>query len=148
MKNILKVNHADRTIVMDRTFAKYSENTMSREYAHLQEVRQHYPEYTVVRRHIKKAPAKECYRGLTYTYMEHYIQANGTPEDIKTYNEMRIIAECHSKPFRYPTIKAWFLERFPEVREFGVKKDVENQGIDNAEAADEMTNITELPKAV
>lgn len=42
MKNVLKVNHVDRTIVMDRTFAKYAENTMSPEYAHLQQVRLHY----------------------------------------------------------------------------------------------------------
>jgi len=27
MTNVLKLNHADRTIVMDRTFAKHAENT-------------------------------------------------------------------------------------------------------------------------
>lgn len=144
MKNTLKLDHDKRTIIMDRTFAKFAANTMSQEYAHLQAVRRDYPTYTVEQRHIKKSPSKECYRGLTYTYMEHYIQANGTPEDIKTYNEMRIIAECHSKPFRYPTIKAWFLERFPEVREFGVREDIEHQEIDTETAIDNYS-ITELP---
>ena len=53
MKNTLKLDHAKRTIVMDRTFAKFAVNTMSQEYAHLQTVRQDYPEYKVVQRKIK-----------------------------------------------------------------------------------------------
>ena len=60
MKNTLKINHAERTITMDRTFAKNAENTMSAEYSHLQSVRRDYPTYTVVRRQIKKNPNKEC----------------------------------------------------------------------------------------
>ena len=43
MKNTLRLNHAERTIVMDKTFAKFAVNTMSAEYAHLQQVRQDYP---------------------------------------------------------------------------------------------------------
>lgn len=62
MKNTLKINHAERTITMDRTFAKNAENTMSAEYSHLQSVRRDYPTYTVVRRQIKKNPNKECYK--------------------------------------------------------------------------------------
>ena len=70
MKNTLKINHAERTITMDRTFAKNAENTMSAEYSHLQSVRRDYPTYTVVRRQIKKNPNKECYMGLTYEYID------------------------------------------------------------------------------
>ena len=66
MKNVLKLNHENCTIVMDRTFAKRSENTRSEEYTHLQQVRQDYPTYTVVRRQIKTNPKKENYKGLTY----------------------------------------------------------------------------------
>ena len=39
MKNTLRLNHAERTIVMDKTFAKFAANTMSPEYAHLQQER-------------------------------------------------------------------------------------------------------------
>ena len=35
MKNTLKLSHAKREIVMDATFARNAENTMSPEYAHL-----------------------------------------------------------------------------------------------------------------
>lgn len=144
MKNVLKVSHVERTIVMDRTFAKFADNTMSHEYAHLQQVRRDYPTYTVVQRHIKKNAAKECYRGLTYTYMEHYIGSHGTDDDLRTYEEMKLISKCHSKAFRYPAIKAWFLERFPEIKQFGVKEDADNQDA-ATEAAIDNTNITELP---
>ena len=72
MKNVLRVSHSDRTIIMDRTFAKLSENTMSAEYAHLQQVRLHYPLYQVVQRHIRKNTNQEHYHGLTYRYMEDY----------------------------------------------------------------------------
>ena len=124
MKNTLKINHAERIITMDRTFAKNAENTMSAEYAHLQSVRRDYPTYTVVRRQIKKNPNKECYKGLTYEYMENYITTHEEGENrvlvLKEFAEMRLIAECHSKAHRYPVIKQWFLNKYPEIANFGM----------------------------
>ena len=120
MKNTLRLNHAERTIVMDKTFAKLAANTMSPEYAHLQQVRQDYPLYTVVQRHIRKNTKQEHYHGLTYRYMEDYITTHGSAEDRRIYDEKKLISECHSKSFRYPVIKSWFLERFPEIKTFGV----------------------------
>lgn len=132
MKNVLKVSHADRMIVMDRTFAKFADNTMSPEYAHLQQVRRDYPTYTVVQRQIKKNAKQEHYHGLTYAYMEDYIASHGNADDRRTYDEMKLISKCHSKGFRYPTIKAWFLERFPEIKEFGIQKDEEEAPVEAA----------------
>ena len=124
MKNTLKINHEKGTITMDRTFAKKAENTMSAEYAHLQNVRRDYPTYTVVRRQIKKNPNKECYKGLTYEYMENYITTHEEGENrvlvLKEFAEMRLIAECHSKAHRYPVIKQWFLNKYPEIANFGM----------------------------
>ena len=120
MKNTLRLNHAERTIVMDKTFAKFAANTMSPEYAHLQQGRQDYPLYTVVQRHIRKNTKQEHYHGLTYRYMEDYITTHGSAEDRRIYDEKKLISECHSKSFRYPVIKSWFLERFPEIKNFGV----------------------------
>jgi len=127
MKNRLLINHSNRTLVMDRTFAKYAANTRSEEYAHLQKVRQDYPDYQVIRRQIKTNNNKETYRGLTYEYMEDYILTHGTPEEIKKnlkiYDEKKLISECHSKARRYPVIKSWFLETFPEILKFGMNED-------------------------
>ena len=125
MKNTLKIDHSKKKIIMDRTFAKLSENTRSEEYAHLQSVRRDYPSYTVVRREIKKNPSKECYKGLSYEYMERYIlHVEGVKaiEVLKELAEMRLIAECHSNAHRYPVIKRWFLERYPEIAKFGLSK--------------------------
>ena len=127
MKNTLKLNHTNRIIVMDRTFAKFAANTMSTEYAHLQSVRQDYPEYTVVMRKIKRNNTKECYRGLTYEYMEEYIKTHGTKEECATnlaeFKEKKLISLCHSTSRRYPVIKSWFLAKYPEVMEFGLPND-------------------------
>lgn len=127
MKNKLLINHANRTIVMDRTFAKYAANTRSEEYDHLQRVRQDYPGYEVIRRKINSNVNKETYRGLTYEYMEDYILTHGTPEEIKKnlkiYDEKKLISECHSKARRYPVIKSWFLETYPEILKFGMNED-------------------------
>ena len=124
MKNILKVNHEEGIITMDRTFAKRAENTLSAEYTHLQSVRRDYPTYTVVRRQIKKNPNKECYKGLTYEYMENYITTHEEGENrvlvLKEFAEMRLISECHSKAHRYPVIKNWFLNKYPEIANFGM----------------------------
>ena len=124
MKNTLKINHTNRTIVMDRTFAKYAANTYTEEYAHLQQVRRDYPTYQEVLRHIRTNSNKNTYRGLTYEYMESYIMTHGTEEtritNFKQRQEMRIISQCQSNAFRYPVIKSWFLEMYPEIASFGM----------------------------
>jgi len=124
MTNILKIDHVHGKIIMDRAFAKNAENTRSNEYAHLQSVRRDYPSYTVVRRQIKKNPHKECWKGLTYEYMEDYISTHESKEDVKRvlaeFEDLRLISQCHSKGRRYPTIKKWFLAKYPEIAEFGM----------------------------
>ena len=127
MKNTLTIRHETREIVMDRTFAKFSKNTRSEEYAHLQQVRRDYPTYTVITRTINRNSNKKTYNGLTYEWMEDYILTHGTAEEseriLNEFNEMRLIAECHSKAFRYPVIKKWFLDKFPAIREYHEKRE-------------------------
>ena len=119
MKNYAKIDHTTRKIIMDRTFAKNAEIVGSSEYNQLQACRKDYPTYTVEQRHIKRNTEKECYRGLTYTYMEEYIEMHAdAAAHRKEYDELRLLAKCHS--VRYPTIKAWFLTTYPEVAQFGM----------------------------
>ena len=119
MKNVLKVDSINKRLVMDRAFAKEAETVGSEAYMLLQNARRDYPTYTVVRRQIKRNSAKECYRGLTYEYMESYIASHGNASTHRAeYNELRLLAECHS--IRYPTIKKWFLATYPEVAKFGM----------------------------
>ena len=111
MKNTLRLNHDTRTIVMDRTFARYAADTMSLEYAHLQQVRQDYPTYTVMQRHIRKCENKECYRGLTYRYMEDYISSHGTEADMLAYKEKRLIPSATAKLSVIPRLRNGFCKR-------------------------------------
>ena len=126
MTNKLTINHSNHTIVMDRTFARNAIDTRSEEYAHLQMVRRDYPNYQVVQRHIRTNNDKKTYKGLTYDYMEDYILTHGDEKTRTTnfneYTEMRIIAECHGKAFRYPIIKSWFLDKYPEIASFGMSE--------------------------
>ena len=147
MKNTLRLDHGKRAIIMDRTFAKFAANTMSTEYAHLQTVRQDYPEYTVVLRKIKRNKTKECYRGLTYEYMEEYIKTHGSKEDRATnlaeFKEKKLISLCHGTSRRYPVIKSWFLAKYPEVMEFGLsddKKQITNEEDDTSAAQEAEEN--------
>lgn len=122
MKNTLKIDLNGKKIVMDRTFAKNCTNTKSDEYAHLQSVRCDYPDFTVITKTIKRNPEKETYKGLTYEYMEDYILRHESEENalaiIKEFNELRTISKCHKQGLRYPTIKRWFLEKYPEIVDF------------------------------
>lgn len=140
MKNTLKINHEERKIIMDRTFAKFAENTRSEEYTHLQQVRKDYPTYTVTLRKIKGNPNKERYAGLTYDYMKKYITRN--VKDLKKRHEillelddMIFISACHSKGKRYPIIKKWFLNTFTEVKKYGLPKEDEYDVMENQEMA-------------
>jgi hypothetical protein len=52
--------------------------------------------------------------------MERYILLHdGEESDVmKEYKELRLIAECHSISF--PKIRDWFLEKYPDVKNFSV----------------------------
>lgn len=124
MKNTIKVEHGKCLLVMDKTFAKLSANVRSPEYTILQNARRDYPDYAVVTRQIRKNPQKETYAGLTYQYMEDYIVTHEAEEDLiavqAEYHELKLISRCHAQASRYPTIKKWFLEKYPEITQFGI----------------------------
>ena len=120
----ITVNYAERKIVLSSAFAKKCFISGTVEYAQLQSVRSDYPDFALVTRKFKTNTAQEHYRGLTYDFMREYI---GTHEkDAKVVlaelEEMIGISKAHSRGKRYPTIKAWFLERYPAIAEFGMAK--------------------------
>lgn len=142
--NALFVNFDKNQLVMTRQFAQKCRNTQSPEYAQLQSVRRDYPGFAVITREIKKNPNKECYKGLTYQYMEDYIITHESDENRKAvlneFNEKRLISACHSKAFRYPVIKQWFLEKYPEVATFGRVADSVSQN--------NITNISDVKSPI
>ena len=131
MTNFAKVDHTNRRIIMDRTFANNAAVVGSSEYNKLQLCRKDYPTYTVVRREIKKRPNQERYKGLTYPYMEDYIRSHETAETVRAvldeFEELKLVSKGHSRGFRYPTIKHWFLQQYPEFVQFGMPPAVDHE---------------------
>lgn len=115
MKNKLTVDFANSRIVMDKAFAQKAKDTHSDEYAHLRQVRLDYPNYAVIVRTIKQNTNKETYKGLTYEYMFRFLKAYHGERDIKKLEKKIFISECHR--IRYPKIKKWFLEEYPDVKD-------------------------------
>ena len=122
--NGLKVLVSKKTIEMTKAFAKAATDPRSDEYALLQQVRRDYPRFKVTQRTINKKKSQEHYAGLTYEYMEDYIKTHGSKDEcaknLAEFKEQKLISLCHSTSRRYPTIKKWFLAKYPEVMEFGM----------------------------
>ena len=127
MTNILRIDHANKSLIMDKTFEKNSSIFGSRESQMLEEARRAYPTYSVARRQIKKNSNQEHYNGLTYEYMKWYIETHEKGEALTTvlaeFDELLLISKCHSKGKRYPTIKKWFLTQYPAVKTFGMNEE-------------------------
>ena len=92
---------------------------------------------------------KECYKGLTYEYMEDYIQTHEPAATVDAvldeFEEIRLISSCHSKAFRYPVIKSWFLELYPEIAQFGLKnEEAPEQG--NSDTSSINTDLSVIAK--
>jgi len=85
MTNYLKIDHEKKLLIKDRTFEKNASIVGSAEYQMLEQARKDYPDYDVIRRKIKKSKnKKETYAGLTYKYIEEYIESHENAENYKT----------------------------------------------------------------
>ena len=69
------------------------------------------------------------------------------------FDEMILISQCHGRHLRYPTIKKWFLAKYPEVAQFGVEPEVVEDAVEtqeqkvipyNAEGSGSQTEANEL----
>lgn len=130
-KSKLKVIYAESVIEVNTTFARMMQNPLSDEYALLQKTRTENPTFAVHRRQIKRNGKKETYAGLTYAYMRAYIEAHASKETVERelaeFDELVLISKCHGRSLRYPTIKKWFLAKYPEVAKFGVEPKAEDK---------------------
>ena len=155
MKPIIRVNHEERKIELNKEYFRRIQNPRSEEYETLQMVRKDYPRYEVCLRKIEKNPNKKTYKGLNYEYMETYILTH-EPKETKTvvlneFYDMRQIAECHKASYGYAVIKKWFLAKYPEIAEFGVEKKEDPKAEEKADKTDvatiEANKVFELKEA-
>ena len=114
-----------KEIILSRKFEKKLSNVSGQEFQKFCELHEAFPDFSIVRKEVHITKKKEAYKGLTYGYIERYIAIKGSRADRKEYDDMRLLAECHSK--RFPVIKQWFLDKYPEVKEYGAKAEFINQ---------------------
>lgn len=123
MTSAIRLDHLNKEILISKSFAKSAMNPTSNAYKDLAEVMATHPNYKVNERVIKQNPRKEKYKGLTYERMREYIILHSTPEEesmaVAEFDEMILISKCHAQAYRYPTIKKWFLNKYPEISKFG-----------------------------
>ena len=143
----IRVLFNEQTLLLKKSFADKAAKCGSAESATLAKYVSMYPSFSIAVHQIKHNSTMEHYSGLSYEYMRWYIEKYENDDKRKTQLaelEKRIdISRCHSK--RYATIKSWFLDQYPAVKEFGVKKE------DSEEEASsdiiQMEKAEELPMA-
>jgi hypothetical protein len=68
---------------------------------------------------------KEATKGLTYAYMEKYIEAHDDEEKsiMAEYRVLRGLDDDLAESMSYAEIKGWFFDTFPAVAEFQKKRE-------------------------
>ena len=118
----MKINEKKFTIEITKTFAQKAARVGSPEYYELLEVRHNFPKFKVV---VNQTKSKDSFKGLTYEYMAKYILAHDDKEgsNMAVFNELRgtIVEgddELQAESLTYGEIKMWFLDTYPEIKNF------------------------------
>ena len=117
----MKINEKKNTIEITKTFAQKAARVGSPEYFELLEVRHNFPKFKVV---VNQTKSKDSFKGLTYDYMKKYILAHDDAEgsNMAVFNELRgngeEAEEAKADSLSYGEIKMWFLDTYPEIKNF------------------------------
>ena len=152
MKNIV-VDYHNGKISLSSAFEKKAFTPGTTEYAQLMEVRHEFPDFRLETRQFRTNTTQDRYKGLTYPYMRWYIgeveSKENAPAVLEGLESLIRISKGHSTNRRYPFVKKWFLNRYPEFAEFGMSEEqIQKYRADKAanEAA-KADNLTQLPLA-
>lgn len=117
----MNANQIKRRIEMTEAEAKAASKYNSEAYNELVSMKHDFPNFPIF---IVKNKSKrsDTLKGLTFTYMESYIEKNGTPEQAENFKVLRGADDGlgHLAP-SYGAVKKWFLEQFPEISEYSKK---------------------------
>lgn len=124
----MNANLLTKKIEMTKSEAKAAGKINSREFDELNDLRTAYPTFAIEVKVRATAKRKSDYKGLTYDYMESYI--NNHDDENKSimaeYAMMRgTSAEAEdacAATCSYADIKKWFLSKYPAITEFHEKR--------------------------
>lgn len=143
MRQNVTVDHIEKTITFSKAFYKKASNPKTAEYRLLRTAINENPTYKV----DFKTADKKTYKGLNIAKMKAYIETQpNSEENLKSLD--RVIEVAETKGSKYPLIKKWFLEKFPnyklsEVTSEEMKKDSENETEKAQNINDNITSINE-----
>ena len=119
--NTMKINEKKFTIEVTKSFAQKASRVGSPEYYELLEVRHNFPKFKVV---VNQTKSKDSFKGLTYEYMKMYIQTHDEEKgsNMAVFMELRGKSEeadeAQADSMSYGEIKLWFLDTYPEIKNF------------------------------
>ena len=119
--NTMKINEKKFTIEVTKSFAQKASRVGSPEYYELLEVRHNFPKFKVV---VNQTKSKDSFKGLTYEYMKKYIQTHDDEKgsNMAVFMELRGKSEeadeAQADSMSYGEIKLWFLDTYPEIKNF------------------------------
>ena len=116
----MKINYTENTIVITKKEERAVSKVGSPEYLAFLEVRKSFPDYSISVQEPKK---RDTYKGLTFDYMENYIQKQKKDgKDMSVIEAEFIELTKKSADFdrtaTYGEVKTWFLSKFPEIENF------------------------------
>ena len=146
------VDYEHSEISISSAFKKKAFTPGSVEYKKLNAVRADYPSFSIVVREFKTNTEQDRYKGLTYDYMRWHIETNDKAHSAVNLNALdKMIgnSKCHSLNKRYPSIKKWFLETYPEIAEFGMNEEqlAKWRAKQEAKRTAESAKVTTLPSS-
>ncbi len=120
------ISHEDSTIIMNKKFAAAANRYGTPEYKLLLKIREDYPLFQTETRSGRKRTTCNANKRLTYANMRLYIQCQlNSKELLETFDKIKV--EAKGKPSPYAFVRAWFVERFPDYKNFTtLEENVEN----------------------
>ena len=122
------VDERRRELVITKKFEKAASRFGSPEYLELREAKNDNIGFKVVVRTNGKNK-KETFKGLTFEYMEKYIEAHDDEENT-IMAEFRMLraqteegVEALAVSCSYQEIKVWFFGKYPQIAEFHKKRE-------------------------
>ena len=120
----MTINYITMTIEMTKAESKAAGKIGTEEFKNMLTLMQQFPNYKI-QVATRAATKKSCdYKGLTYDYMEKYIQVHDNEgQTIKAeYDALRgntaEAIDALAESCSYQEIKKWFLNKFPEIEKF------------------------------
>ena len=124
-----RVDYRNRQIILTAQFARRSRDPQNREAVlELKEAIAMHPSYDVVVRSIKKNPNKRTRKGFSIGFMETYLTLFGTMEELKRFNQLKILTKGMNNVSRFHTLEDWFFMNYPAAADI---EDYQQAGIEN-----------------